>query len=138
MSALQRLPFWAALIVLAGGTAAGVYVGVRTGDVLWILVTLAIVVAFAILYLREYSQLPGPPETDPYRATSPTSASTPSSSEGFASAEPAPVARTDPDSGGPVEQDAFDPDYDPVADADKIESTAPPPVQPDDEPRPAP
>jgi len=134
VSALQRLPFWAALIIVAAGTAGGVYVGVRTANLLWVLVTLVIVVAFAVVYLREYSQLPGPPETDPYRAPPPVTASQPTSSTEPPSVGAAAPASTVEETGEPVEQDAFDPNYDPVAEADRLESTAPPPKRPDDEP----
>ena len=122
------------MTILAVGTAAGVYVGVRTGQLLWVLVTLGIVVAFAVVYLREYSQLPGPPETDPYQSPTPTTASVVSPATDPGAVGAAPAASPVEETGEPVEQDAFDPNYDPVAEADQLESTPPATKRPDAEP----
>lgn len=131
VSALQRLPFPAALALLGAGTGAGVYVFVRTSQLLWLVIILVIVGAFAVAYLREYAELPGPPETDPYLVSAPRPAAatrvevTPPRAVG---SEPA--GRTADT--GPVEQDTFDPSYDPVAEADELESRSPrpPPTEP--------
>ncbi|MCI4362366.1 MAG: hypothetical protein L3J77_04145, partial [Thermoplasmata archaeon] len=78
---------------------------------------------FAVLYLREYSRLPGP-------APRPPRAQTAHPRPEFFAAEPVAAARapveaaTKPDS-GPVEVDRFDPEYDPVAEADEIETHTP-------------
>ena len=127
MSVLVRLPFPAALAILAAGTAAGVGVSVRTGTFLWFVVTLAAVAAFGVVYLREYARLPGPEdEPVPPRASRNSSAM-------FAGEPEPPKATVNPPSAepevGPVEVDAFDPEYDPVAEADELEthpSAAPP------------
>lgn len=127
MSVLERLPFPAALGILAAGTVAGVVVSVRTAVWLWLVVALVGVGAFAVLYLREYSQLPGPaPRLAPKRTAKPRP-------EFFATETPpaptpAPTPVVEPDT-GPVEVDRFDPEYDPVAEADEL-APAPPPAPP--------
>jgi hypothetical protein len=126
VSALERLPFPAALGILAAGTAAGVVVAVEAHSWLWLVGALVFVGIFAVLYLREYAQLPGP-----VRVTTPKQTAIPRP-EFFATEAPPPkpaaVPTPEPDS-GPVEVDRFDPDYDPVAEADKLEPrpTSPPP-----------
>lgn len=127
MSVLERLPFLAALAILAAGTAVGVAVAVEAHSWLWLVAALVVVGGFAVLYLREYATLPGPE-----RVVTPKQTAAPRP-EFFASETPPPqptttVPAAEPDS-GPVEVDRFDPEYDPVADADRLEPrpASPPP-----------
>jgi hypothetical protein len=120
---LTRLPFPVAVAVLAAGTAAGVVASVRTGTVLWLLVAVAGVAVFGVLYLREYAKLPGP-EDEPAAPKPPRR-----KPQVFANETPPPAAESSSETpaaeappSGPVEVDAFDPDYDPVADADALET----------------
>ena len=132
VSVLVRLPFPVALAILAVGTGAGVAVSVRTGTFLWLVVALAGVAAFGALYMAEYSRLPGP--EDELAAPKPSR----KKAEMFAdeSEPPAPTERVPTPAAvtGPVEVDAFDPEYDPVAEADELETrstgTAPAPSDP--------
>ena len=112
--------------------AAGVYAFVRTQFLLWILLAIAGVAIFGAVYLYEYSQLPGPPgwfSTGPERPAPATSVSTPTT----------PTTSPEPESPGtapenlPVAADPedLDPDYDPVADADAADSSAPRAPPPD-------
>ncbi|MFI5415277.1 MAG: hypothetical protein ACHQ16_06410 [Candidatus Lutacidiplasmatales archaeon] len=127
VSVLERLPFPAALAILAAGTAVGVVVAVEAHSWLWLVAALVVVGGFAVLYLREYANLPGPErDVAPKRTAAPRP-------EFFASESPSPTPATtvpaaEPDS-GPVEVDRFDPEYDPVAEADQLEPrpASPPP-----------
>ncbi|HEV8049857.1 MAG TPA: hypothetical protein VGP88_04625 [Thermoplasmata archaeon] len=128
VSFLQEIPFPGALAILAAGTVAGVYATARTGEWWWIVLALIAVGLLAVLYLREYAKLPGPewvpePRAKPVEAP----AAAPDAPAPTAADEPAAESATAPS--GPVEVDKFDPDYDPVAEADAIESHggAPPP-----------
>jgi hypothetical protein len=128
VSFLQEIPFPGALAILAAGTVAGVYATARTGEWWWIVLALIAVGLLAVLYLREYAKLPGPewvPEPRAKPAEPPAAA--PDAPAPTAADEPAAESATAPS--GPVEVDKFDPDYDPVAEADAIESHggAPPP-----------
>jgi hypothetical protein len=132
VSALGRLPFPVALALLAAGTAAGVVVSVKTGTILWLIVAIAGVAAFGVLYLSEYARLPGPENQPAQPKPTPQERGifadeTPAPAVAVPAARPAPEPPT-----GPVEVDTFDPDYDPVAEADAIEAqTATPPPAPD-------
>jgi hypothetical protein len=129
VSALVRLPFPVAVAILGVGTAAGVAVSVRTGSYVWLVVAFAAVALFGILYMREYSRLPGP-EDEPAPAKPSRK-----KAEMFADERPNPVETAAPEraevESGPVEVDSFDPNYDPVAEADSIESESPRPSPPD-------
>lgn len=128
MSVLQRIPFVAALAILAAGTVAGVYVSAKTHDWLWFVVAIAAVAVLAALYLREYAKLPGPedrPPPAPRPSAVASAAATASEMNSEGAPEPAPAST------GPVEVDKFDPEYDPVAEADALETTAPKPAPPE-------
>jgi hypothetical protein len=122
VSVLERIPFVAALAILAAGTVVGVYVAARTHEWVWLVVALVLVGAFAVQYLREYSRLLGPE----------TAVETAPESERPAPPPPAPDQAVDgtPSPPGPPEEpaevDTFDPDFDPVAEADRLERRAPP------------
>jgi hypothetical protein len=134
VSVLERLPFPAALGILAAATAAGVVASVRFGSFLWVAVAVVGAAVFAVLYLREYSRLPGPPPRPPRPARVPRS-NPPAAffaEERAPPTDPAAEAAAAPDP-RPVEVDRFDPEYDPVAEADELETHAPtaPPPPPD-------
>ncbi|MCI4325824.1 MAG: hypothetical protein L3K00_08120 [Thermoplasmata archaeon] len=123
MSVLVRLPFPAALAILAAATAGGVVAYAHFESIVYLIATIVVVGAFAVLYLREYSRLPGPAPRPPRAQTARPR------SEFFAgeaaAAAPAPVEVAHKPDTGPVEVDRFDPEYDPVAEADEIETHAP-------------
>jgi hypothetical protein len=128
VSVLERLPFPAALVILAAGTSVGVVVSVEGHSWLWLIAALVVVGVFAVLYLREYARLPGPERrvVPPKRTAAPRP-------EFFATEAPPPKPTTsapppEPET-GPVEVDRFDPEYDPVAEADQLEPrpASPPP-----------
>jgi hypothetical protein len=126
VSVLERLPFPVALVILAAATAAGVVAFARFGSIVYLVVTVVVVGAFAVLYLREYARLPGPAPRPP-RAQTARPRPEFFAREPAAPAEPmAPVVPSSPPpDAGPVEVDRFDPEYDPVAEADEIETHAP-------------
>ncbi|MCI4326244.1 MAG: hypothetical protein L3K16_01200 [Thermoplasmata archaeon] len=128
MSVLQRIPFVAALAILAAGTATGVYVSAKTHEWLWFVVAIAVVAVLAVLYLREYAKLPGPEDRPPPAPRPPVveaPAATAAETDSEGTVDPARAST------GPVEVDKFDPDYDPVAEADALETTAPKPAAPE-------
>jgi hypothetical protein len=122
VSVLQRIPFVAALAIVAAGTVVGVYVAARTHEWEWLVVALVLVGAFAVQYLREYSRLPGPEtavETAPEPERPAPTASPPTQAVDGTPSAPGPAEE-------PAEVDTFDPDFDPVAEADRLERGAPP------------
>ncbi len=129
MTFLQRIPFPGALAILAAGTAAGVYASARTHEWWWLVAALAIVAVVAVLYLREYAQLPGPESAPRPRTTPPE----PGTAPGSAATAEREASVPDPSSegAGPVEVDKFDPEYDPVAEADRLEASEPKPRPPE-------
>jgi hypothetical protein len=130
VSVLERLPFPVALAILAAATAGGVVAFAHFGSVVYLIVTVVVVGAFAVLYLREYSRLPGPePRTERAQTARPRPeffarepVAVPATPAAGTKAPAATPPTPDP---GPVEVDRFDPDYDPVAEADEIETHAP-------------
>jgi len=130
VSFLQQIPFPGALAILAAGTVAGVYATARTGEWWWLVLALVVVGLLAVLYLREYAKLPGPEW-----APEPRAKSSEPGADARAEVPPSTTAPAAPEapnaSSGPVEVDKFDPEYDPVAEADEIEThTARPPSEP--------
>ena len=123
VSALQRLPFWGAVPILAAGTVAGVYL-LRLGVIVGTVVMFAAVALFAAAYLREYSRLPGPPawlpEPRTTRSRGPPDSSSPATEVAVDSRGDSPESVAPPT----ADEEDLDPEYDPVAEADQIDSTA--------------
>jgi hypothetical protein len=127
VTVLQRVPFWAALPVLAAATIGGVYLASRTHDFVWFILVLAIVAIGAVLYLVDYSRLPqpAPPAPRTPRASSASEPSSPALGGSSTAHEPAAPLPVEP--AAPLDPVDLEPDYDPVAEADTLESGAPEP-----------